>query len=219
MPVTFNLTILHCRNHLHLMAAMPRCRSPQPRVLSIGTYNIRNVNGFGIAQAIWAVQVGGFNLMVLTETKVTGQAYFHNRLGYNVVFLSEINTDAGGAQGVLSLFVQDRPKGCIVELTRFHMPDVVIYEIFAGRKMIPVIDAYLPASTLEHLQELEEALPRFQYQDPIVLGDLKTNIVKYQNPGSQQVFLIILLGRPSCPNGIQIVGRWCSTPFTGPKRH
>ena len=34
--------------------------------------NIHNGQGFGIFQAIWAVQVGGFDLMVLMETKITG---------------------------------------------------------------------------------------------------------------------------------------------------
>ena len=42
-----------------------------------------------------------------------------------------------------------------------------------------------PPYTLEHLPDLEEALARFQYQDPIVLGDLNSDIIQAQNPCSQ----------------------------------
>ena len=46
-----------------------------PKGLFIRTYNIHNGWGFELSQAIQVVQVGVFDLMVLTETKVTCQVY------------------------------------------------------------------------------------------------------------------------------------------------
>ena len=54
-------------------------------------------------------------------------------------------------------------------------------------KWTPIIGSYLPTSTLEHLPELEEALIRFRYHDPILLGDLKADIHQAENPCIQQV--------------------------------
>ena len=75
----------HGGDRLHSAVPPPRRRPPRPQVLSIGDLNIRDGPGFEIEQAIRAVQIGGFNLMILTETEVTDQAYCHSRLGYDVV--------------------------------------------------------------------------------------------------------------------------------------
>ena len=61
---------------------------------------------------------------------------------------------------------------------RFHVPNVVIYKVFTDGKQTPIIGAYLPPYTLEHLLDLEEALTCFWEQDPIVLGYLNSNIVQ-----------------------------------------
>ena len=47
---------------------------------------------FRLDQAIQALQVGGFNQMVLTKTKVNVLVYFHNRLWYDMVCSSAIKT-------------------------------------------------------------------------------------------------------------------------------
>ena len=78
--------------------AFIRFRSPRPQALSLGTYNIHYVRGFGIAQAIRVVQNGGFGLMVMMEINITNQAYFRNRLGYDMVCSTEIMTAAGGGR-------------------------------------------------------------------------------------------------------------------------
>ena len=74
----------------------PCHRPPRPQGLSLGTYNIHNVWGFDLNQAVLAVHLGSSNAMLLTKTKITSEAYFHNRLGYNIVFLPLVTTDAGG---------------------------------------------------------------------------------------------------------------------------
>ena len=56
----------------------------------LGTFNICNGRVFGLVQGIRAVQIGGFDLMILTETNITERDYCCNILGYNVVYLQII---------------------------------------------------------------------------------------------------------------------------------
>ena len=94
---------------------------------------------------------------------------------------------AGGAQGGVGLVIWDRPNVWSIKLTRFHGPKMVSCEIAADRKMTPLIGAYLPTSTLEHLPGLEEALTRFKDQDPIMLGEINGDIGQDHNLRSQKV--------------------------------
>ena len=89
--------------------------------------------------------------------------------------------------GGVGLVVKDWPKGWSVELTRFHRPNVSSFEIVASNKRTPLISAYLLPSTLEHLTDLEEAMTRFRYQEPILIGEPNKDIRQYHNPHSQQV--------------------------------
>ena len=133
MPICLTWPISHGQDCLHTAPPSPRRRAPHPQVLSFGTLNIRNGRGSGLAQAIWAVQIGGLDVMVLMDTKI-------------------------------------------------------------GQRT-PIIGSYILTSTLEHLPDLEEALKFFWHQDPIVIGDLSTDIGKPHNPHIQQVdYLMTELG-------------------------
>ena len=104
------------------------------------------------------MQIRNFNLMVLTETKFSYQAYFHYRMGYNVVCSPAIAKESGGAQGGVRLAVRDQPKGFSVESALFHGPNVVSCKVIGSGKRTLIIGSYLPPSTLYHLPYLEEAL-------------------------------------------------------------
>ena len=52
-----------------------------PRGLSLGNLNIRDGQGYGLAQAIQEVQIGGFDLSILTDINIYENAYCRNRLG------------------------------------------------------------------------------------------------------------------------------------------
>ena len=54
----------------------------------------------------------------------------------------------------MGLVIWDQHKGWSVELTRFHGPNLVIFEVVAGGNQTLLIGAYLPSSTLEHLPDL-----------------------------------------------------------------
>ena len=95
MPIFFTQPIRHGVACLH--SASLRRRTLRPWGLSIETFNIYGGHGIGLVQDIWAVQIGGFDLMVLTERKVTNQAYYHNRLGYYMVCYPNILTEYGGS--------------------------------------------------------------------------------------------------------------------------
>ena len=64
---------------------------------------------------------------------------------------------------------------------------MVSCDVITSGKHTPLISAYIPIYTLEHLLDLEEALTRFQNQNPIVPGGLNDNIGQSQNPQSHQV--------------------------------
>ena len=84
MSICFTQPIHHTGDRLHL-APPPRRRPLCLQGLSIRTFNICDGRGFGLVQDIRLVQIDGFNLMVMTETKVTNKAYCQNRMGYDVV--------------------------------------------------------------------------------------------------------------------------------------
>ena len=52
-----------------------------------------------------------FDSMLLDNTKITSEAYFHNWLGYNMVFLPEVAMATGGKQGGVVLVVREGPQG------------------------------------------------------------------------------------------------------------
>ena len=63
------------------MAPLPtRHKPPLPQGLSLGKYNIGDVQGFGLARAIWAVYLRNYYVMILTENKISDETYFHNHL-------------------------------------------------------------------------------------------------------------------------------------------
>ena len=62
---------------------------------------------------------------------------------------------------------------------------MVSCKLITSRTRTPLVVSYITPSTLEHLQDLEEALKLFK--DPIVLGDLNVNLNKSRGPRSQRV--------------------------------
>ena len=57
----------------------------------------------GLAQAIRAVDCGGFDVMLLTETKIQSEAYLQNRLVYDVTCsVARLSRDRE-AQGVVEM--------------------------------------------------------------------------------------------------------------------
>ena len=77
-------------------ATPPPCRQPpRPQGLSLGNFNICNGRGSRLAQAIQAEWIGGFGLMILMETNITGHDYCCIRMGHNAVCLQAITTATG----------------------------------------------------------------------------------------------------------------------------
>ena len=54
--------------------SLPFQRPSHPRGLSLRTFNIFDGRIFRLAQAIRMARIGSFNLMILTNTKITYQA-------------------------------------------------------------------------------------------------------------------------------------------------
>ena len=84
MPFTLYRPLPHGANHLHTAPPPSRPWPPRLHVLAIRTLDIRYGGVFDLAQAIRAVERGGFDMMILTETKISTTAYCRKRLGYEV---------------------------------------------------------------------------------------------------------------------------------------
>ena len=174
MPLNFSRTIPHGVNRMHTAPPpLHRWSLRSPR-LAIGTLNIRDGQGFGLAQAIRAVERVFFDVMLLTKTKIQSEAYSQNRLGYNVTCLTAHPSSFGVAQGGIRLVKRERPVGWGIESMRYHRTNMVSCEIVTKLTWTPIVGAYLPPLTLEHLPYLEEALKCFR--EPIVLGDLYVDL-------------------------------------------
>ena len=85
MPIYFTLLIIHGGDYLHMSLPPQRLWPPRTWGLSLGKFKICDGLGFMLAQDIWAARICGFDIMILTETKITDQDYCCNRMGYNGV--------------------------------------------------------------------------------------------------------------------------------------
>ena len=108
------------------------------------TLTIHYGRGFGLSQYIWAVQIGIFGVMLLTNTKIASEAYFHNRLVYDVVCFPAVTMDTGDAQMGVGLFARESTQVWSMESTRFHRPNMVIFEVFSSSKRTRLLGAFLP---------------------------------------------------------------------------
>ena len=69
-----------------------------------------------------------------------------------------------------------RNIGWGIESTLYHGPNMVSCEHVTRLTPNPLVGAYLPLSTLEHLTDLAEAMKLFK--EPIFLGDLNVDLEK-----------------------------------------
>ena len=123
----------------------PPHRPPCTRRVSLRNYHIHDGRGSGLAEAVQVAWIGGFNLMILMDTKIIYQAYCQNRMVYDAVRLKEITTADGEAKGEVVMISRNRPQVWSIELTRFHGPNMVSCEVVT-RKWTPLIGAYTPPS-------------------------------------------------------------------------
>ena len=98
-------TIRHGKNLPYTLPTPPW--TPCHWGLSFGNYHIHNGRGFELAEAVWVTWIDGFNLMILTETNITDQAYCQNRMGYDVVISKAITAMYGDSQGGVGTIVWD----------------------------------------------------------------------------------------------------------------
>ena len=71
-----------------------------------------------MAQDIREVERGGFDVMILTETKISTTAYCQNRLRYKVTCSAVRPSSARVAQGGVGLVTKERLVGWGIESTR-----------------------------------------------------------------------------------------------------
>ena len=70
MPLTFSWPIPYGADRLYMAPPLSLFQPQRPLELAIGTLNPRCVQGFGLVQAIWLVERGGFDVILLIKTKL-----------------------------------------------------------------------------------------------------------------------------------------------------
>ena len=95
----FKQPLHHGNDQLRMAPLLLWCRPNIPPELNLWIYNIWNGRGFGLTQAIRAVQLWKCVIMLLTETNIPDEVYWKNRNRYDLVCLRAIATTTGGAQG------------------------------------------------------------------------------------------------------------------------
>ena len=195
MIICITHLIWHDVDHLHSAPAPLRRGPPLPLGLNLGMYTIQDGRGFGLPQAIRAIEQGNYYLVIFMETNITDAVYCRNRLGYDIVCSKATVTMFGGSRGGggggVRMVSRELSEGWIFDYARFRVPNVVSCNIISGNHIMPLIGVYLTPSTLDHLPYLEESLNCFLVRDPVVLGDLNTNIGQLRNPRDQQVSVFL----------------------------
>ena len=97
--IFFTHTIHHGSNWPRTALTPPRHRTTLPPGLNLQMYNIQDGQGFSLPQAIRSMQIGKYNLMLMTKTKIMDEEYCHNYLGYDNVCSQAVGTADGGTQG------------------------------------------------------------------------------------------------------------------------
>jgi exonuclease III len=145
--------------------------------------NIRDGRNSCLAIAIREFQQGNYDIVVATETKIPDEVYTKHTLGYEVTCSRALPN-----QGGVALITRANPEGWHIESTRFHGPNVLSCIINSGDKRMPLIGAYLPASSLDSLPDFEEALNRFNgFTNIVVAGDFNADIHDLTKPRNQTI--------------------------------
>ena len=141
MPLAFSQTILCGADYLHTAPSPSHHRPPCPLGLAIGALNIQDFRGFVLAQAIRAVEYGGFDVMLLKEKITQTDSYYHNVIGYKINCSMALPSSSVGAQDGVGLVMRERTGGWGIESMSFHGPNVVSCDIFTGHTRILIVGA------------------------------------------------------------------------------
>ena len=106
-------------------------------------YNIRDGWGFSLLQAIHAVQIRNYYLMLLTKTNITDKAYCHEPPKYDIMCSQAVGNAARGAQGGVGLVMREHLDVLSVESMCLHGTNMSSCEIVSGVQRTPLIEAYL----------------------------------------------------------------------------
>ena len=87
------------------------------------------------------MQLGRYDLMMLTDTNIPDEAYFHNHLGYGVMWSQTVGNTYGGSQEGVGLVTRERTYGWSVDSMRFYGPNVLRCEVVLVGQKTPLIGA------------------------------------------------------------------------------
>jgi exonuclease III len=152
--------------------------------IKLATYNIMSGRSGRLEAATRAMGYCNVDIAILTEAKLTDEAYTRYHGGYNVK-ATKANCHNQGGIALLwreTTYMQ-------VEGIRTHGPNVISFELVSGPRRWLVIGAYVPPSehdgvTCNHVLAAQRRRPRL----PVVLvGDLNCDFDRFDNPSPRNI--------------------------------
>ena len=138
----------------HTALPPPQRRPPQPPGLNLRTYNIRYSFILGLLQAIQAVNMGNYDVMLLAEWKISEVVYCKTTSVKKLFAQEKPPPQPEEHRGVVGLVTKEILEVWGIYSTRFHIPNVMNCEIVPGLHWTPLIISYLPLTTLDQLPNL-----------------------------------------------------------------
>jgi exonuclease III len=157
-------------------------RKYRSTTIKIATHNIRDARNTRLQQACLNLAQQNIDIAILTEMRIPSSAPIHTRqyAGYSIFSTYTERKNQGG----IAIAYKTKAKNWHIESEKRHRPCVVSCLLVSATRHTPLIGAYLPPGEQVDLEYLTKALERFPNQQPLILGDLNTDLEDPTRPRS-----------------------------------
>ncbi len=120
---------------------------------SVATWNIRSVQGSGLAAAARGLRQMGIGRCVLTKTKLTDDRYSKTTSGSRVISSKAMSPQQGG----VALLWEEGHQGFEIEAVTIVSPNLLTFQLVTGEERYFVMAAYIPPSDTTGVDDLRTA--------------------------------------------------------------
>jgi hypothetical protein len=157
---------------------------PHLPYIRICTLNVRDAQDANLNLAMRNFELQGIEFAVATEVKFTKDHPYHWHEYDDWEIFSTYTTNPH--QGGVALVHKKDAKNWSVESPVWHSSNILSFVLVLGEKRMAIIGIYLPPSNnLSDLPDLDEAMRWFPNYNPIVFGDLNSNLSKPNSRANQ----------------------------------
>jgi exonuclease III len=157
--------------------------------IKIAMYNIISGQGDRLKSALCAMEQLNVDIALLTEAKITSEAYTRFDHGLHVLCTEAVHPNQGG----VALCWRDS-NYCQVEVISRHGPNVISFELVSGGPRWLVIGAYIPPNeedgTVDFILAARRRRPRLPL---ILLGDLNIDFDRERDFTEREVGIVAMV--------------------------